>query len=127
MRTELLEAVARVITVSCPWVRVADTTQCHPYAFIRDGHICLTACRHLTLEVTRSRGQRYAGHRWQVAEFEMDRVLSAMARASPGLWDRCKSLRLTAGDVETLIKRASYGVIDLGITGEDFVPLIYRH
>ena len=66
MRTELLEVVVQVITAHCYWMRVAAVTEYHPYATVRDNHLLTTACRHLTLEVTHSRGHYYTGHRWQV-------------------------------------------------------------
>ncbi len=127
MRTELLEAVARVITVHCWWVRVISIAEHHPFAFLRDGHLHHTTCRCITLEVTHSRGHYYVGHRWHIAEFELDRVLCDMRQTSPALQKRCRKLTITPEDVETLIYRASYGVVQLDMLEDDFVPQIYRH
>ncbi len=126
MRTDLLESVAHVITACCYWIRVADISEHHPYRILRDGHLYPVTSRHLTLEVTHSRGHYWVGHRWQVAEPELDRVLADMLCDTPGLHRRCHCRSLSPSDVETLIKRASYGVISLDMLEDDFTPTINR-
>lgn len=124
MRTELLEVVARVITAHCYWIRVADITQHHAYAFVRDGHLMMTTCRHLTLEVTRPAGGT-TRHRWHVSEADLDQVLSTMLKDDPGLHRRCHDGTLTKEDVEVLVHRASYGIIRLDIVDDDYTPPVF--
>lgn len=92
------------------------------------GKVYQTTCRCITLEVTHSRGQYVPGQRWQIPEPELDRAYSEIRNEDDGFRKRCNALKPSSKDVETLINRATHGVIDLKLSedDDDFMPVITR-
>lgn len=124
MRTELLHAVAQVIEAHCWWVRPVATYEYQPYCAVHDEHLIFQLDRCLTLEVTHSRGEYYVGHRWHISEDRLDTAFCELLREVPQCRDRCYKGRFKPEDVQTLIQRASYGIIDLDLVDDDYQPRI---
>ncbi len=124
MRQALLKMVAHIINTHSSWTRVISLHHYQHYLIRRDGHAHKTVCRCMTLEATHNRRHYRAGHRWQIPEPDLGRACRALRSEDMSFRRRCRYLRLTPKDIDTLIKRATYGIIDLQMAEDedDFAP-----
>lgn len=114
----LLKAVADCINSNCHWIHVVATDDKMIYHTKYFGKLRPVVCSCMTLEVRRSHGQHYIGHRWQIAEPELHDAVNAVKKCSPAFRNRANIYEILPMDVERIIKDASHGVIELGMSDD---------
>ncbi len=128
MRTELLEAVAQLITIRSFWLRVSGIQHNQHYYVSIGGKVSQKVCRCMTLEVTHCRGHFVVGHQWQIPEPELDKAYSEIRASDADFGRRMRELRPSPKDVEMLISHATHGTIVLELSDDDdFVPTICKN
>ncbi len=126
MTDDILQAVADVINDKCYWARVVTIRDHIHYYNRQDGHINQTTCRCITLQVKHTHLQYCTDQRWQIPEPDLHRVSAEMEKEKPAYSQHLKELKPTDEEVNELVKRATYGVIDLDLVDDDYVPLLFR-
>ncbi len=127
MTDDILQAVADVINDRCYWARVVSIRN-HIHFYSRlDGHINQSTCRAMTIVAKHCHKDYITGQQWQIPEPDLHRVSTAMQHENAAYKAHLKQLKPTDEEVNELIKRATYGVIDLDLVDDDYVPPIFRH
>lgn len=72
-------------------------------------------CRVLTLVALRKHGMYSQGHVWDIPEYNLDKAVRSLKRDSR-FKERWNKDAATAGDIEEIINRASYGFIRLELS-----------
>ncbi len=120
MDNALLNHVAEMINANCYWLRVADLSFYQQHCIERSNRVEYVTERCMTLEVKRSCGHHYKGHRWHIPIIHLDEVLSEMKTKDATLRERCRNRTLTKKDIDNLFLGATYNVVNLKLSDDLF-------
>lgn len=112
MDNDLYRNLIYTIRMHWTWITVADADSYETFFLSANGEIYPIRCRVLTLEVRIPEKNFSRGHRWKIPEYRLDVAVRELKK------DRQFKLRYTArnltmSDVETIIGKASHGLISL--------------
>lgn len=120
MRNSLYLKIASIIDEYSTWIHVIDAQQRIEQAMFIDGCSRKMIFRALSLRVYLSRQKYNKGHVWKVSESDLDRTIAVMKKVDLAFRKRVVENSLTILDVEMIINKASFGIINLELSDTQF-------
>lgn len=120
MRTPLYLKIASIIDEYSTWIHVIDTQQRIEQAMFIGGCSRKMLFRALSLRVYLSMQKYNRGHVWKVSESDLDKAIALMKKKDSAFRKRVVENLLTISDVEMIINKASFGVINLELSDTQF-------
>lgn len=116
MKGFVYQNIANVINENYTWIKVRDTKQRREFISQIDGKSLKIQSRVLTLETCIACDNLKKGHTWHIPEYDLDKTASMICKTDAGFRRRYIEGTLTFLDVETVINRASFGLINLQLS-----------
>lgn len=116
MRESVYQHIANVINENYTWIKVSDTKQHREFISQINGKSLKIQSRVLTLETCIACNHFKKGHIWHIPEYDLDKTASMICKTDAGFRRRYIEGTLTFLDVETVINRSSFGLINLDLS-----------
>lgn len=94
------------------WIDVLDADRENNFMLQAGGDLHPVRCRVLSLIAKVPNGVYAKGHVWNIPEYRLDHAVRSLKR-QPGFKERYQNVNLSLQDVESIIRLASYHLINL--------------
>ncbi len=105
--------MAMIIKKYRTWITIQDIRQDDWFMFISGGVLKKYASPVFQLIVKWPRGNKVRGQVVGISEYELDRAIRKLSRSDDDFSRRIRCLEPTPDDVESIVKEASWGYVEL--------------
>lgn len=121
MKTSVLENIVNTINTNCKNFAAYLPLEPNEYWDIREGKLLKTESRTLRIQ---KRGNEKNQKFWNIFEKDMDKVIFKASQRNKDFADRVKNNTLSVYDVECIIRRSSFKILNLKMSYTPLFPVL---
>ena len=120
MKPELLYKIADIINANSSKYHAVIPCSKHDYMIQEGSRLTKTNCYVLRIMLS----GKYKSHKnrsvWNIFENDMDKIIMKVSRRDKEFTERIKSCEPTPQDIESIVRRASFGTLKLKISKSSY-------
>lgn len=120
MRPELLYKMADIINANSTKYRALIPCSKHDYMIQEGNKLTKTCCYVLRIMISGKPKNHVSRSVWNIYEKDMDRIILKVSRRDKEFTERINSCEPTKQDVESIVRRASFGTLKLKISNTPY-------
>lgn len=120
MKPELLYKIADIINANCSKYHAVIPCSKHDYMIQEGSRLTKTNCYVLRIMLSGKHKSHKNRSVWNIFENDMDKIIMKVSRRDKEFTERIKSCEPTPQDIESIVRRASFGTLKLKISKSSY-------